>query len=138
MDVDDVVWARTVEESQRLLLLHSDLEAARVLASQLRHAGFSTHMTASCGSALRAIELMRFGAIVAVADLTVAEHCRDLLAVRHSAPGSWLVVIADRMTGRGDELRQFLKVDELLRPPFSVSDLIRSLSTRSNRDHSGR
>jgi DNA-binding response OmpR family regulator len=138
MEVGHGVGARTARESQHVLLLDPDLEAAPLLASQLRHAGFDIQMTTTYRCALQAIEFTRFGAIVAVADLTVTEHCRDLLQIRHSALGSWLVVIADRMTGREDEFRQFLKVDELLRPPFSVSDLIRSLSTQSNRDHSGR
>lgn len=118
---------------QRVLLLDPDPEAADVMASQLRHAGFETHITTSGPSALLATRTMHFGAIVVVADLTNTESCSDLREIRHSAPRSWLLVIADPMIGRADEFLHELGGDALFAAPFTVAELTQRLSTLSNR-----
>ncbi len=119
--------------SQRVLLLDPDPEAADVMASQLRHAGFETHITTSCPAALLAIRTTHFGAIVAVADLTNPAGCNDLREIRHGAPHSWLVIIADSMSSRADEFLHELGGDALFSAPFAVADLTRRLSALANR-----
>ena len=118
--------------AQRVLLLDPDAEAANVMALQLRHAGFETHITTSGPSALRATRTGDFGAIVVVADLTNTECCSYLREIRLSAPRSWLVVIADPMIDRADELHE-LGADALFAAPFTVAELTHRLSTLSNR-----
>jgi len=120
-------------EPRRVLLLDPDPEAAHVMASQLRHAGFETHVTTSGPSALLATRTLRFGAIVVVADLTNTERCRDLREIRQSAPRSWLVVIADPMMGRAEDFLHHLGGDALFAAPFTVADLTQRLSTLANR-----
>jgi two-component system OmpR family response regulator len=119
--------------AQRVLLLDPDPEAANVMALQLRHAGFETHITTSGPSALRAIRTGDFGAIVVVADLTNTECCSYLREIRLSAPRSWLVVIADPMIDRADDFLHELGGDALFAAPFTVAELTQRLSTLSNR-----
>ena len=125
--------AGAAAEPPRVLLLDPDPQAANVMASQLRHAGFETHVTTNGPSALLAIRTMRFGAIVVVADLTDTERCSYLREIRHSAPRSWLVVIADPMIGRADDFLHEFGGDALFAAPFTVADLTQRLSTLSNR-----
>ena len=125
--------AGAAAKPRRLLLLDTDPEAANVMASQLRHAGFETHITTSGPSALLAIRTMHFGAIVVVADLTDTERCSYLREIRHSAPHSWMVVIADPMIGRAEDFLHAFGGDALFAAPFTVADLTQRLSTLSNR-----
>jgi DNA-binding NtrC family response regulator len=81
--------AGVTAERQRVLLLDPDPGAAHVMASQLRHAGFDTHITTSGPSALLATRTMHFGAIVVVADLSNPESCRYLREIRRSALRAW-------------------------------------------------
>ena len=118
---------------RRVLLLDPNPAAVVVMASQLRHAGFETHITTNGLSALLATRTMRFGAIVVVADLTRPERCNYLREIRHSAPRSWLVVIADPMIGRADDFLQEFGADALFAAPFTVADLTQRLSTLANR-----
>ena len=115
------------------LLLDPDPEAAAVMASQLRHAGFETHLTTNGPSALLATRTMHFGAIVVVADLTNSATCKNLRALRHAAPNSWLVLIADPMIDLADEFLHELGSDALFAAPFTVADLTQRLNTLSNR-----
>lgn len=125
--------ADVTAEPQRVLLLDPDPDAANVMASQLRHAGFETHVTTSGPNALLATGTMRFGAIVVVADMTDTERCSYLRKIRHSAPRSWLVVIADPMIGRADDFLQEFGGDALFAAPFTVADLTQRLSRLANR-----
>ena len=120
-------------EPQRILLLDPDAEAANIMASQLRHAGFETQITTSAPSALLATQTGDFEAIVVVADLTNAECCSYLREIRHSAPRSWLVIIADPLIGRADDFLHELGGDALFAAPFTVADLTQRLSTLSTR-----
>lgn len=113
------------EESHRVLLLDPDSEAAEVMASQFRHAGFETHVTTTGRSTLLATQTMRFGGIVVVADLRIMERCSDLIQIRHAAPRSWLLLIADPMSGQAGEFPDALGADAFLTAPFTVADLIR-------------
>jgi DNA-binding response OmpR family regulator len=124
--------AGVTAEPQRVLLLDPDPEAAIVMASQLRHAGFDTHITTSGPSALLATRTLHFGAIVVVADLTNTESCNYLREIRRSAPRSWLVIIADPMIGRAEDLLHELGGDALFGAPFTVAELTQRLSTLSN------
>lgn len=127
---------QTAVGSQRVLLLDPDPKAADVLASQLRHTGFETHITSSYPAALLAIRTMHFGAIVVVADLANPASCDDLRQIRHAAPHSWLVIIADSMRGRAEELLRELGTDAWFFAPFAVADLTQRLSTLANRGRS--
>lgn len=118
------------------LLLDPDPDAAAMMASQLRHAGFETYIAANGPSAVLAARRMRFGAIVVVADLASTVMCNTLRALRHAAPDSWLVVIADPMIDRADELLHELGSDALFAAPFSVADLTQRLNMLSNRRRS--
>jgi DNA-binding response OmpR family regulator len=120
-------------EPRRVLLLDPDPEAAHVMASQLRHAGFETHISTSGPSALLAIRTGVFGTIVAVVDLASTECCRYLREIRQSAPRAWLVIIADPLIGRADDFLHELDGDALFAAPFAVADLTQRLSTLSNR-----
>lgn len=120
-------------EPQRVLLLDPDPEAAHVMASQLRHAGFETQIATSGPSALLATRTMHFGAIVVVADLTNTESCGSLREIRRSAPRSWLVVIADPTIGRAEDFLHEVGGDALFAAPFTVAELTQRLSTLSNR-----
>ena len=124
---------RVTAEPQRILLLDPNPEAAHVMASQLRHAGFETHITISGPAALLATQTGDFGAIVVVADLTNTECCSYLREIRHSAPRSWLVIIADPLIVRADDFLHELGGDALFAAPFTVADLTQRLSTLSNR-----
>lgn len=127
-------WARV--DPQSTLLLDPDPEAAAMMASQLRHAGFETYIAANGSSAVLAARRTRFGAIVVVADLASSAMCETLRAIRHAAPDSWLVLIADPMFDRADEIFQELRGDALFAAPFTVADLTHRLNTLSNRRRS--
>jgi DNA-binding response OmpR family regulator len=118
------------------LLLDPDPEVAAMMASQLRHAGFETYIAANGPSAVLASRRMHFGAIVVVADLASTLMCSTLRALRHATPDSWLVLIADPMIDRADEILHELGGDALFAAPFSVADLTHRLNTLSNRRRS--
>jgi DNA-binding response OmpR family regulator len=118
------------------LLLDPDPEAAAMMASQLRHAGFETYIAANGPSAVLATRRMHFGAIVVVADLASTLICNALRALRHATPDSWLVLIADPMIDGADEIVHELGGDALFAAPFSVADLTHRLNTLSNRRRS--
>jgi DNA-binding response OmpR family regulator len=118
------------------LLLDPAPEAAAMMASQLRHAGFETHIAANGPSAVLAARRTHFGAIVVVADLASTAMCNTLRALRHAAPDSWLVLIADPMIDRADEFLHELGSDALFAAPFTVADLTQRLNTLSNRRRS--
>lgn len=125
--------AGVTAEPRSVLLLDPDPGAAHVMASQLRHAGFCTHITTSGPSALLATRTMHFGAIVVVADLSNTESCSYLREIRRSALRSWLVIIADPMIGRAEDFLQDLGGDALFAAPFAIADLTQRLSALSNR-----
>jgi DNA-binding response OmpR family regulator len=118
------------------LLLDPHPDAAAVMASQLRHAGFETHIAASGRSALLAIRTMRFGTIVVVADLANTAIRDNLRAIRRAAQDSWLVLIADSLIDSADEFLLELGSDALFAPPFTVADLTQRLNSLSNRRRS--
>jgi DNA-binding response OmpR family regulator len=119
--------------TQRILLLDPDVEAANIMAAQLRHAGFETQITTSAPSALLATRTGDYGAIVVVADLTNTEGCSDLREIRLSAPRSWLVIIADPLSSRAEDSLRELGADALFAAPFTVAELTQRLSTLSDR-----
>ncbi|MGC2032648.1 MAG: hypothetical protein WA642_21710, partial [Steroidobacteraceae bacterium] len=123
-------------EPQPTLLLDADPEAAAMMASQLRHAGFQTYIAANGPSAVLAARRTRFGAIVVVADLASTAMCNTLRAIRHAAPDSWLVLIADPTIDRADERLHELGGDALFAAPFTVADLTQRLNTLSNQRRS--
>jgi DNA-binding response OmpR family regulator len=118
------------------LLLDPDPDAAAMMASQLRHAGFHTYIAANGSSAVLAARRTHFGAIVVVADLASTAMCTTLRALRHAAPDSWLVLIADPMVDRAHEILHELGGDALFAAPFSVADLTQRLNSLSNRRRS--
>jgi DNA-binding response OmpR family regulator len=120
-------------EPQRILLLDPDAEAANIMASQLRHAGFETQITTSAPSALLATQTGDFEAIVVVADLTNTECCSNLREIRLSAPHSGLVIIADPLISRAEDSLRELGGDALFTAPFTVAELTQRLSMLSNR-----
>jgi DNA-binding response OmpR family regulator len=125
--------AGVTADTQRILLLDPDAEAADIIASQLCHAGFETHITTSAPSALLATRTEDFGAIVVVANLTNTKCCSDLREIRLSAPRSWLVIIADPLISRAEDSLRKLDGDALFTVPFTVAELTQRLSTLSNR-----
>ncbi len=118
------------------LLLDPDPDAAAMMASQLRHAGFQTYIAANGSSAVLAARRTHFGAIVVVADLASTAMCNTLRALRDAAPDSWLVLIADPMIDRADEILHELGGDALFAASFTMADLTQRLNTLSNRRRS--
>lgn len=115
------------------LLLDPNPDAAAVMASQLRHAGFETYIATNGYAALLAIRTTHFGTIVVVADLTNIAIRNDLRALRRAAPDSWLVLIAESMIDPADKFIQELGSDAIFAAPFTVADLTQRLNTLSNR-----
>jgi DNA-binding response OmpR family regulator len=128
--------ALTTVDPPPTLLLDPNPDAAAVMASQLRHAGFETHIATSGSSALLAIRTLRFGAIVVVADLANTAIRNNLRAIRRAAQDSWLVLIADSMIDPADEFLHELGSDAVFAAPFTVADLTQRLNTLSNRRRS--
>lgn len=79
-----------------------------------------------------------FGAIVVVADLASTAMCNTLRALRHAAPDSWLVLIADPMIDRAHAILHELGGDALFAAPFNGGPLrrvkINMCALRNRRD----
>ena len=116
-----------------MLLLDPDSEVGKVMASQFRHADFETYVTTSGRSTLLAMQTMRFGAIVVVADLRITERYSDLIQIRRAAPRSWLLVIADPMIGEASPFLDELRADAFFTAPFAMADLTQRISTLTSR-----
>jgi DNA-binding response OmpR family regulator len=111
-----------------IMLFDPDPVAAAVLATQLRHAGFSTYVAPDGASAISIAGGKRFVAIVVIADLTDSQMRHCLHQIRDADPEAWLIVISDPTLSHAPDLVRQLGADATMEVPFTVSDLARRLS----------
>jgi DNA-binding response OmpR family regulator len=116
-----------------ILLFDPDPVAADILARQLRHAGFATHVASDGGSATINAGAGQFTSIVVIADLADSQMRHCLHQIRGADPEAWLIVIADPALERGDQVIRELGGDVAMHVPFTISDLARRLSERPSR-----
>jgi DNA-binding response OmpR family regulator len=114
-----------------VLLFDPDPAACRVLATQLRHAGFATYISFDGSSAVSSVRGQQFASIVVVADLANSQMRRCLHELRDADPAAWLIVISNpAVEGDGDVVRK-LGGNAIMNMPFSILDLTQRLSVIS-------
>jgi DNA-binding response OmpR family regulator len=111
-----------------ILLFDRDPVAARVLAMQLRHAGFATYVTLDGAAAISSARGKQFAAIVVIADLADSQMRQCLHQIRDADPEAWLIVISDPAVDRARQLVRELGGNATMDVPFTVSDLAQRLS----------
>jgi DNA-binding response OmpR family regulator len=112
-----------------ILLFDPDPVAARVLAMQLRHAGFATLNGAAAISNARSGE---FVSIVVIADLADSQMRHCLHQIREAYTKAWLLIIFDPTSNR-DENSVCELADVTMDVPFTVTDLAQRLDLLSRR-----
>jgi DNA-binding response OmpR family regulator len=115
-----------------ILLFNPDPVAARVLAVQLRHAGFETHLTVDGCTAVLTARDRQFSSIVVVADLADAQMRMCLHQLRDADVDAWLIVISDPPLDRARDVIRDLGCNAMLDVPFTISELAQRLSVRYN------
>jgi DNA-binding response OmpR family regulator len=116
-----------------ILLFDPDPVAVRILAMQLRHAGFATYVTFDGTAAISNARGRQFASIVVVADLADSQMRHCLHEIRDADPEAWLIVILDHTLDRARQVVNELGGDATIDVPFTVSDLMQRLSVRSSR-----
>jgi DNA-binding response OmpR family regulator len=111
-----------------VLIFDLDAAAARVLALQLRHAGFATYVAFDCAAAITSAAGKQFASIVAIADLADSQIRQCLQQIRAADPDAWLIVIPDPVLDRARQVVRELGADATMDMPFTVSDLVQRLS----------
>ena len=111
-----------------ILLFDRDPVAARILAMQLRHAGFATHVTLDGAAAISSARSKQFSAIVVIADLADSQMRHCLHQIRDADPEARLIVISDPAVDRARQVVRELGGDATMDVPFTVSDLAQRLS----------
>lgn len=116
-----------------VLLFDPDPVACRVLATQLRHAGFATYMTSDGSAAVSSARSQQFASIVAIADLANSQMRRCLHELRDADPAAWLIVISNPAVEGDREVVRELGGNAMMDVPFTILDLTRRLSMISPR-----
>jgi DNA-binding response OmpR family regulator len=111
-----------------ILLFDRDPVAARVLAMQLRHAGFAAYVTFDGVAAISSARGKQFAAIVVIADLADSQMRHCLHQIRDADPEAWLIVISDPTVDRARHVVRELGGNATMDVPFTVSDLAQRLS----------
>ena len=111
-----------------ILLFDRDPVAARVLAMQLRHAGFAAYVTFDGVAAISSARGKQFAAIVVIADLADSQMRHCLHQIRDADPEAWLIVISDPTVDRARQVVRELGGNATMDVPFTVSDLAQRLS----------
>ena len=111
-----------------ILLFDPDPAAAAILATQLRHAGFPTHVAPDGDAAILSAGGKQFAAIVVIADLADSQMRHCLRQIRDADPEAWLIIISDPTVDRTREVVRQLGGNAAMDVPFTVSDLARRLS----------
>jgi DNA-binding response OmpR family regulator len=111
-----------------ILLFDPNPASARLLAIQLRRAGFETHMTVDGCAAVLTARGQQYASIVVVADLADAQMRKCLHELRDAEPDSWLIVISDPAFAQARDVVRDLGGNAMLDVPFAVSDLAQRLS----------
>lgn len=116
-----------------ILLFDPDPVACRVLATQLRHAGFTTYMAFDGSAAVSSARSQQFASIVVIADLANSQMRRCLHELRGADPAAWLIVISSpAVEGDRDVVRK-LGGNAMMDMPFTISDLAQRLSMIASR-----
>lgn len=120
-----------------VLLFDPDPIAAGILATQLKHAGFSTYVAPDGASAILSASGKQFAAIVVIADLADSQMRHCLRQIRDSDPETWLIIISDPTLSHAREVVRQLGGDATMDVPYTVSDLARRLSAVPARIQTG-
>jgi DNA-binding response OmpR family regulator len=111
-----------------VLLFDPDPVAGRVLAMQLRHAGFATYVVFEGAAAITSTRGKQFASIVVVADLADSQMRHCLHQIREADRDAWLIVISNPTVPRSRQVVRELGGDATMDMPFTVSDLAQRLS----------
>jgi DNA-binding response OmpR family regulator len=105
------------------LVIHANAAAARNLADQLEHCGFTADTAASGPPAISAVRARYYGSIVFVGDASHSPDLQCIAELRRRVPRTWIIAISS--TAPRDTRELFLRygVDALIATPFSVQDL---------------
>jgi len=110
-----------------VLLFDPDPVAGRVLAMQLRRAGFATYVFEGT-AAITSTRGKQFASIVVVADLADSQMRHCLHQIREADRDAWLIVISNPTVTRSRQVVRELGGDATMDMPFTVSDLAQRLS----------
>ena len=109
------------------LVLDRNGPAAKLLADQLRHHGFTADAATSCSAALAAFRARHYGSVVVVADLSLLTDLQCISGLRLRSHRTWIIVISSDTPPDARERVFRHGADALLSCPFSMHELISRL-----------
>jgi DNA-binding response OmpR family regulator len=115
------------------LVLDSNGPAAKLLADQLSHHGFTADVATSCSAAQAAFRSRYYGSAVIVADLSLLTDLQCISNLRTQSPRTWIIVISSDAPPDAQERILRHGADAVLTCPFSMRELIARLLTCSLR-----
>jgi DNA-binding response OmpR family regulator len=118
------------------LVLDRNGPAARLLADQLRHHGFTADVATSYSAAHAAFRSRHYGSVVVVSDLGLLTDLQCISDLRLRSRSTWIIVISSDTSPDAQERVLRHGADALLTCPFSMRELISRLLTCSLRSRS--
>ncbi len=109
------------------LIIDAHGAAAKQLAQQLRHSGFTADSVVTCTDALAAVPAHRYRSMIFLGNLRDPEDAQCVAALRKRAPRTWIIMISSSELHDARELYLRYGVDAQVVTPFSMRDLVSRL-----------
>lgn len=101
--------------------------AARQLAEQLTHSGFTASSADTCAEALAAVLAQHYRSMIFLGEVSDPEDVRCIAELRKRALRSWIIVISSTELHDARELYLRYGVDAQIVTPYPMADLISRL-----------
>lgn len=109
------------------LIIDAHGAAAKQLAQQLTHSGFTADSVVTCTDALAAVLAHHYRSMIFLGDLRDPEDAQCVVMLRKRAPRTWIIMISSSELHDARELHLRYGVDAQVVTPFSVEDLVSRL-----------
>ncbi|MGO9801882.1 MAG: response regulator [Steroidobacteraceae bacterium] len=109
------------------LIIDAHGAAAKQLAEQLTHSGFTATSADTYAAALVAMHAQHYRSMIFLGDLSDVEDVRCIAELRQRAPRTWIIMISSTELHDARELYLRFGVDALIFTPFSMEDLVSRL-----------
>lgn len=109
------------------LIIDAHGAAAKQLAEQLTHSGFTANSADTCAEALVAMRAQHYRSMIFIGDVSELEDVQCIAELRKRAPRTWIIMISSTELHDARELYLRYGVDAQIVTPFSMGDLLSRL-----------
>ena len=106
------------------LIIDTHGAAAKQLAEQLTHSGFTANSADTCARALVAMRAQHYRSMIFLGDVSDPEDVRCIAELRKRAPSTWIIMISSAELHDARELYLRYGIDAQIVTPFSTGDLV--------------